>query len=118
MTYKEYLLSGITCCFGPCYTSTLSGFDIFMFSLGSLVIISILLFYYSKISKSNNTKTELDNPIYQTKDILLQSNCNDDTLIITQSTTSTWVKVLVFILIAFVIIIPIDQLFGVVNSFY
>ncbi len=89
-----------------------------MFALGSFLIISILLFYYNRIPKSNPTKSDLDNPIYQTKDILLQSNCNDSNLIITESATSTWVKILVFILIAFVITNPVDQLFSAVNSFH
>jgi hypothetical protein len=120
MTYKEYLSSGITCCFGGCnnYYWSISAYDLLIFGLGSFVIISMLLFYYNKISKSTNEIDELDNPIYQSKDILLQSNGNSTNLISTQSTASTWVKVLVFILIAFVVVIPVDQLFSVVNSFY
>jgi hypothetical protein len=123
MTYKEYLSSGlsdITCCFGGCnnYYWSMSAYDLLMFGLGSFVIISMLLLYYNKIPKSNHNISELNNPIYQTKDILLQSNSSSANLIITQSTTSTWVKVLAFILIAFVVVIPVDQLFSVVNSFY
>ena len=100
------------------YKNEPNAFDLLMFSLGSFLVISILLFYYNRIPKSNDSISELDNTIYQTKDVLLQSNSNNTNLIITQSTTSTWVKVLAFILIAFVVIIPVDQLFGVVNSFY
>lgn len=100
------------------YENGLDFFGLIIFAFGSFVLISILLFYYNRIPKTNQNKTELDNPIYQTKDILFHSKCNDANLIITQSSTSIWVKILVFILIAFVVIIPIDQLFGVVNSFY
>lgn len=120
MTYKEYLLSGITCCFGGCnnYYWSMSAYDLLIFALGSFVIISLLLFYYKRIPKSNNPIIELDNPIYQTKDILLQSSSIDANFMITQSTTSAWVKILAFVLIAFVVIIPVDQLFSMVNSFY
>lgn len=122
MTYKEYLSSGlsdITCCFGGCnnYYWSMSAYDLLIFALGSFVIISFLLFYYKRIPKSNHSITELDNPIYQTKDILLQSSSSDANFMITQNTTSAWVKILAFALIAFVVIIPVDQLFSFVNSF-
>ena len=109
-------LLGLLCFPNP--FKQLSAYDLLMFTLGSFVVISILNFYYSRIPKSNNSISEFDTPIYQTNDIFLQSNSSSANLIITQSTTSTWVKVLVFILIAFVVIIPVDQLFSVVNSFY
>jgi hypothetical protein len=105
-------------CFPNTYSSSEHLNQLLMFSLGSFVIISILLLYYNKIPKSNHPITELDNPIYKTQDILLQSNSNNTNLMITQNTTSYWVKVLVFILIAFVVMIPIDQLFSMVNRFY
>ncbi|WP_339661236.1 hypothetical protein [uncultured Polaribacter sp.] len=172
-------------CFG--YQNEPNAFDLFMFGLGSFVVISLLLWYYSKIPISNFKENDiqieitrsrwpkflayilfiipaiifvielfnfgnlftsfdvfmlsslvslflylnitpevkkivkrklLDNPIYQTKDILLQSSSSDANFMITQSTTSAWVKILAFILIAFVVIIPVDQLFSSVNSFY
>jgi hypothetical protein len=104
--------------FSSPFGSSLSGFHVLMFSIGSLFVISLLLFYYNKIPKSSNPISELDNPIYQIKDILLQSSNSDANFMITQSTTSTWVKILAFVLIAFVVIIPVDQLFSIVNSFY
>jgi len=97
--------------FGNLFT----GFDVFM--LCSLVALILYLNITPKIEKVLY-RQELDNPIYQTKDVFLQSNSSSANLIITQSATSTWVKVLAFILIAFVVVIPVDQLFGVVNSFY
>jgi hypothetical protein len=100
------------------YQNEPNAYDLLMFGLGSFVVISILLFYYNSISKSNNSSRELSNPIYRSKDILLQSNNSNVNLIITQSNTSAWVKVLVFILIAFVVIVPADKFLGAVNSFY
>jgi hypothetical protein len=117
MTYKEYLFSGISSCWGPCPKYTISTYDLLMFTLGSFVVISILNFYYSRIPKSNNSISEFDTPIYQTQDILLQSNSNNANLISTQDTTSTWAKIVVFVLITFVVIIPVDQLFSFANSF-
>jgi len=105
-------------CFPNPFNEQLSAYDLLIFTLGSLFLISILLLYYNKILKNNNLISELINPIYQTKDIFLQSSINDANFIITQSSTSTWVKISAFVLIAFVVIIPVDQLFGAVNSIY
>ena len=106
-------------CLGPPYPFGYypNAYNLLMFSLGALVLISFLVFYYNKIPKSNHTITALDNPIYQTQDILLQSNSNNANLISTQDTTSTWAKIVVFVLITFVVIIPVDQLFSFANSF-
>jgi hypothetical protein len=103
--------------FSP-YEFGLDLFGLLCFGLGSFVVIFILNLYYNKIPKSNNSISELTNPIYQTKDILLQSSSNDVNFIITQSSTLTLVKILVFVLIAFVVFIPVDQLLGIVNSIY
>ncbi|WP_158839484.1 hypothetical protein [Polaribacter sp. L3A8] len=100
------------------YQNEPNAYDLLIFGLGSFVLISILLFYYNSISKSNNSSRELENTIYQSKDVLLQSNNSNINLIITQSTTSIWGKALVLVLIAFVIIVPVDKLIGAVNSFY
>ncbi|PQJ80196.1 hypothetical protein [Polaribacter porphyrae] len=83
----------------PFFDRSLSAYDLLMFGLGSFVIISILLFYYNRILKSNQLKSELQNPIYQSRDILLQSNSQSINFVIPEKTTSTWVKVFVFILI-------------------
>ena len=88
-------------CFG--YENDPNGYDLLMFGLGSLAVISILLTYYSKIPKSNSSKDELETPIYESKDILLQSNSLEANFIIVEKTTSTFVKVFVFILIALLI---------------
>lgn len=120
MGEENGLLSLINgCCFGGCYGyKTISAYDLLLFTLGSFVLISILLFYYNRIPKSNSSKSEFENPIYQSKDILLQSNNVDANFLITEKTTSTWVKFLVYILIVFVVIVPVNELFSAVNSFY
>ena len=110
-------LLGLLCFLNP-FNEQLSAYDLLIFTLGSLFFISISLLYYNKIPKCNNSISELINPIYQTKGIFLQSSSNDANFIITQSSTSTWVKILAFVLIAFVVIIPVDQLFSTVNSIY
>jgi hypothetical protein len=90
-------------------------FDVFM--LSSLVSLLLYLNITPEVKKIVKRKI-LENPIYQTRDILLQSSSSDANFMITQSTTSAWVKILTFVLIAFVVIIPVDQLFGVANSIY
>ena len=88
-------------------------FDLLMFALGSFVVISILLLYYNKIPKSNNSKPKFDNSLYQFKDILLQSNNLDANFILAEKTTSTFTKTLVYIMILIVAFTPLYQLFGV-----
>lgn len=100
--------------FNP-YENGLDLESLIVFTLGSFVIISILLFYYSKIPKSTTSKNELENPIYQTNDILLQSNNVEANFIITEKTTSTFVKAFVYILIAIVVFTPLYKLFGVAH---
>jgi hypothetical protein len=113
MLENNQLLKQITCCFGPCPEPTLSSFDLLMFTLGSFIIISMLLLYHSKIPKSSIPKSELDNPIYQSKDILLQTNNLEANFIVAEKTTSTFTKTLVYIIIAIVIFTPLYQLLGV-----
>ncbi|ARV15637.1 hypothetical protein [Polaribacter sp. SA4-12] len=100
-------------CFGPYpfgYYPT--AYDLLMFTLGSFVIISMLLFYYNRIPKSNDTISELDCPIYHSKDILLQSNSNDVSFFIDKKTTSTWVKILAFFLIIFMVFTSFQEFLG------
>lgn len=94
-------------CFG--YQNDPNGFDLLMFALGSLVVISILSFYYSKIPKSNTSTNKLDNPIYQTKDILLQANSAEVNFAIPEAKTSVIVKVLAFVLILFFAFTPFQE---------
>ena len=48
---EERGLLGIINCLGPLYNKTISFYDVLVFGLGSIVLISLLLFYYSKISR-------------------------------------------------------------------
>ncbi|QNM84868.1 hypothetical protein H9W90_11780 [Polaribacter pectinis] len=91
----------------------LNAYDLLMFALGSMVIISILNFYYNRIPKSNTLESELKNPIYDSKDVLLQSNNLNTNFIIEEKSTSIFVKMFVYILIALVVITPLYQLLGV-----
>lgn len=114
MSQENNLLSIINgCCFGGCYSfKTLSAYDLFIFTLGSIVIISILNFYYQRIPKSNNSINDSQNPIYQTKDILLQSNSAEASFVIAKRSTSILVKVLVFVLIFSFVFTPFQEFLG------
>jgi hypothetical protein len=111
------MISLNTFSFSP-YEFGLDFISLLGFTIGSFIVISILGFYYNRIPKNTHSINKLENPIYQSKDFLFQSNSTDSNLIITKSTSSTFVKIIVFILISFVVFIPVDQLFSVVNSFY
>ena len=83
-----------------------------LFGIGSFVLISMLLFYYNRIPKSNSPKNELQTPIYQSKDILLQSNSSEINFVIAEKTTSTWVKIFAAIMIIIVAFTPLHELLG------
>ena len=113
MIVQTYLLPTIICCFGYCYSyKTISSYDLLMFAIGALVIISILNFYYQRIPKSNNSINDSQNPIYQTKDILLQSNSAEASFVIAKRSTSILVKVLVFVLIFSFVFTPFQEFLG------
>lgn len=97
----------------PFLDKTLSGYDLLMFALGSFVLISILLFYYNRIPKSYLPKEIIESPIYQSKDILLQENSIEGNYLIAEKTTSTWVKAVIYLVIAIVIFTPFYELIGV-----
>jgi len=84
-----------------------------LFGIGSFVLISMLLFYYNRIPKSNSQKSEFQNPIYQSKDILLQQNSINGNYLIAEKTSSTWVKTIIYIFIAIIIFTPFYELIGV-----
>lgn len=94
------------------FGNPLSAYDLIIFTLGSLVVISILLLYYNRIPKSTKQISELENPIYQSKDILLQSKIEDANYLAVEKSTSFWVKVLVYIMIGIVVFTPLYKLLG------
>lgn len=105
---KSKICSFVTCGCDP----SISAYDLLIFTLGSFVIVSTLIAYYNKIPKSNSPEKKLGTPIYQTKDILLQSNSSDASFIIAEKTTSTWVKVITVIMIVVVSCTPLYKLLG------
>lgn len=88
-----------------------------LFTIFDTIILCSLfaVIIYSSIkpeTKQIIERPKLDNPIYQTKDILLQSNSLDASFIIAEKTTSTWVKIITFIMIAVVLCTPLYKLLG------
>ncbi|WP_439129028.1 hypothetical protein [Polaribacter sp.] len=95
--------------FGDLFT----GFDVFI-----LISLVTLILYLNNTSEANisskfnlSKNFSLDNPIYQTKDIILQSNSADANFIIAAKKTSTWTKILAFILIDIVAVTPLVDIF-------
>ena len=95
------------------YEFGLDFFGLIIFGLGSFVIISVLLFYYKKIPKRNDFKSEFDTPIYLSKDSLLQTTNFVEGFILVEKKTSTFTKFRVYVLIAIVVFTPLYQLLGV-----
>ena len=98
-------------CFG--YENEPNGYYLLMFGLGSFVLISFLLFYYNRIPKSNISHKDIENPIFQSSDILLHSNSAATSFVIAEDKTSTWVKVLAFVLILCVAFTPFHEFLGI-----
>ena len=99
------------------YFRGLNGSELFLFTFISLILVSGLLWYYSKIPKNKTLISELDTPIYQSKDILLQENNLQGNDFPIEKTTSVWAKLLVYTLIIIVATTPLFELFGI-DSFY
>lgn len=95
--------------FFPFFDRVLTAYDLLMFSFGSFVVISFLLFYYQKIPKNNSPKSKLDHPLYQSNDILLQSNSTDVSFKIAERKTSSLVTVLACILILLIAFTPFQD---------
>ncbi|PQB08449.1 hypothetical protein BST83_15940 [Polaribacter filamentus] len=77
---KTRISKALNCFHFSPYEFGLGLFGLLFFGLGSLIVVSIFLLYYNKIPKRNNSVSELTNPIYQKKDILLQLSSNDANL--------------------------------------
>lgn len=97
-------------CFG--YQQLPNGYDLLMFGLGSSVLIFILGFYYNIIPESSTTKSDLQNPIYQSKDILLQSKFNQTNYLVTENKTSTVMNIIIYLITIVVVFTPIYKLLG------
>jgi hypothetical protein len=94
--------------FSSPFGSSLSGFHVSMFAVGSLFVVSVLLLYYNKIPKSPPQKNNLNSSIYQSRDVLLQDRNFDANYLGVRETTSKWLKTLVYITIVLLIIFPLD----------
>ncbi len=91
------------------YGNTFSTFDIIMLSsITTLILYTNLTSKIKKVTKRSN----LNNPIYQSKDIILQSNSLNASFIIAEKTTSVWIKVITFIMIIVISFTPLYQLLG------
>ncbi|WP_299118896.1 hypothetical protein [uncultured Tenacibaculum sp.] len=85
---------------------------LFAFALFVVVFCMILSWYYSKIKSRSIGYIKREEPIYGSKDILLQEKKLGLELIPLEKITSVWVKAVVFILIFLVTITPLYQLLG------
>lgn len=94
------------------FSNSLSFFDLICFGVGSFVVISILSWYYNRISKSSHLINHVEIYIYQSRDSLLQEYKVQGEYVPTRKSTSVWVKTIVYILILLVVTTPLFELFG------
>ncbi len=83
-----------------------------MFGLGSFILILILGFYYNRTPESRTVKSSLQNPIYQSKDILLQTKLDEANYLVTEKKKSTVINLIIYLIIAVVIFTPVYKLIG------
>ncbi|WP_405564207.1 hypothetical protein [Polaribacter sp. Asnod6-C07] len=87
-------------------------YDLLMFGLGSFILIIILGLYYNRIPESNRIKSDLQNPIYQSKDVLFQTRLNKANYLVSEKRTSTGISLMICLIIAVVIFTPVYKLLG------
>lgn len=90
-------------CLGYWNDGELSSTDLFVFTAIAFVLVGALLFYYDKISdKGNGVSSQIDIPIYNSKDILSQEIVGESNFVLTERTTSIWTRIMVYILVVIV----------------
>lgn len=93
--------------------STISWAGLFIFSIGAIICCTILSWFYNKINhKTNNVSIEIEKPIYDFKDLLLQDKIGHSNYL-TLENSSIWVKAVVYVLIFLVAITPFSELLGI-----
>ena len=97
------------------YQELLSGYDILIFALGSFILVTILLWYYNRISKSNNSNSALEIQLYQSKDFLFGSMNQNDGFLTNTKSTSTFLKVILYFLTAIFILTPFGDFLGFIR---
>ena len=96
----------------PYFGNQLTSGELLLFSLGAVITITLFLFYYKNISKSNKNASEA--PIYsQQRDILLQKKSIDGIYLTQEKNISIWTKLTIYVLVIIAIITPLYQLFGI-----
>jgi len=94
---------------------TLPGYDLFVFAIGSLVTIFLLLWYYQRISKKTTfrNRSEEAKPVYVYKDVLLQQKSTDENPFPTTTKLPLALKIIAISLILLIIITPLYKLLNV-----
>lgn len=94
---------------------SISAYDLFMFGLGTAVVIFFLLSYYQYLSQKNKGfwMNVESHPIYTHKDILLQQKNSEATDFPTKEKVSFTVKLIAIILIILVMVTPFYELLNV-----
>lgn len=97
------------------YSLELSGNDLLMFALGGIAITVLLIIYYNKISKreSNTDISDVSKPLYAYKDMLLQESCSETNEIPESSSVSIVLRMIAFLLVLFILFIPLHQLLNI-----
>lgn len=78
-------------------------------------MIMLLITYYNKISKreSNKDMSDESKPLYAYKDVLLQESYSEANEIPESSSASIVLRVIAFLLVLFVLFIPLHQLLNI-----
>ncbi|WP_435261118.1 hypothetical protein [Tenacibaculum sp. nBUS_03] len=101
-------------CFGgiSSFKNELSGYDLFVFTVLSILVLVFLSFYYRKVSKEHIIKLYVCGSTYDLKEILLQDITSERNYLQRES-TSIWVKAIFYFLIIVVALTTLFTLFGI-----
>ena len=98
-------------CFNYYSNEGLSAGELALFTLVSCILVSVLLYYYSKIThKRAEHSKQMDSPIYHSKDFFSQEVIGDSNFVLATKTTSVWVKFMVYICIVVIAVSPMLKL--------
>lgn len=86
--------------------------SLIFYALGTLLLAILLILYYKKIPKSKLADNTLQNPIYESKDILLQPKNVKDSYLDLEDNVSVFTKIWLYIIIAIVCFTPLYKLLG------
>jgi len=96
------------------YTGTLTWKELFLFIVMALAFIKMLLLFYKRISNETEyLSSQINLPIYNSKDVFSQETVGDSNFVLIEKTTSIWTKIIVYGLAILIMTTSMSKLLGI-----